>query len=307
MDLSNLLCKVVTGAGFSKRELYSDDDDIIYQFVRCLGMNGINQVAKKGDLIDRSILIELQKVDKRLLESEVDAAFDKDIPCILGGMLTLLSNAMNRFDSLKPQEWLRLADFHKWGCAIAEALGKTSEEFTKAYEREVENQADETINAEPVGVALLKYLEQTPSFNGTATELLEALKAVAFNNKINTSAKTWPQEAQPLSRKLNELKPALFKKGYEITNKNGTPRKLIISKTNQTCLIATSIQTEISFNPPVAPEAKIAAAELPTQEAVTQTYNLIRLLQNDYDGAIPIDKIPNKAALKALLTDGKNL
>lgn len=34
---SDLLCRAVTGEGFSKRELYSDDEDIIYQFRRCVG------------------------------------------------------------------------------------------------------------------------------------------------------------------------------------------------------------------------------------------------------------------------------
>ena len=32
--------------GFSKRELYSDDADVIYNFKRCVGLNGINIVAR---------------------------------------------------------------------------------------------------------------------------------------------------------------------------------------------------------------------------------------------------------------------
>ncbi len=40
--ISDQLCRAVTGSGFTKRELYSDDNDIIYNFRRCLGFNGIN-------------------------------------------------------------------------------------------------------------------------------------------------------------------------------------------------------------------------------------------------------------------------
>ena len=33
--ISDQLCRAVTGSGFSKRQLYTDDDDIIYNFKRC--------------------------------------------------------------------------------------------------------------------------------------------------------------------------------------------------------------------------------------------------------------------------------
>ena len=44
--ISDALCRAVTGSGFSKRQLYTDDEDIIYFFQRCIGFNGINLVYK---------------------------------------------------------------------------------------------------------------------------------------------------------------------------------------------------------------------------------------------------------------------
>jgi hypothetical protein len=52
----------VTGSGFSKRELYTDDDDIIYNFKRCIGFNGINLAATKLDLLDRGLIIKLERI-----------------------------------------------------------------------------------------------------------------------------------------------------------------------------------------------------------------------------------------------------
>jgi hypothetical protein len=40
--LSDEVCRAVTGSGSTKRRLYSDDDDIVYEYRRCLGFNGIN-------------------------------------------------------------------------------------------------------------------------------------------------------------------------------------------------------------------------------------------------------------------------
>ena len=45
--ISDALCRAVTGSGFSKRQLYTDDEDIIYFFQRCVGFNGINLAATK--------------------------------------------------------------------------------------------------------------------------------------------------------------------------------------------------------------------------------------------------------------------
>lgn len=49
--ISDMLCRAATGSGFSKRELYTDNDDIIYNFKRCIGLNGINIAAQRGDLL----------------------------------------------------------------------------------------------------------------------------------------------------------------------------------------------------------------------------------------------------------------
>ena len=58
-DISDELCRAVTGAGFVKRELYTDDDDVIYQIRACVGLNGINNPASKPDLMERALVFAL--------------------------------------------------------------------------------------------------------------------------------------------------------------------------------------------------------------------------------------------------------
>ena len=40
--------------------LYTNDNDIIYEHRRCLGLNGINVALTEADALDRSISIELK-------------------------------------------------------------------------------------------------------------------------------------------------------------------------------------------------------------------------------------------------------
>jgi hypothetical protein len=50
--ISDQLCRAVSGSGSSTRQLYTDDDDIIRNFKRCIGINGINLAATKADLTE---------------------------------------------------------------------------------------------------------------------------------------------------------------------------------------------------------------------------------------------------------------
>ena len=64
-DESDLLCRAVTGAGFSKRALYSNDDDFIYKFKRAIGVNSINLATTRADFLDRSLIIKLKRIDTK--------------------------------------------------------------------------------------------------------------------------------------------------------------------------------------------------------------------------------------------------
>jgi hypothetical protein len=58
---SDEICKAVTGASNSKRTLYTNDDDTIYDYKRCIIISGINNWLTEPDaryycpMIDRSV------------------------------------------------------------------------------------------------------------------------------------------------------------------------------------------------------------------------------------------------------------
>ena len=64
------VCSAVTGGGHRKRRLYTDDDDFVYEYMRCLGFNGINIALTKPDSLSRSFLLELAEIDKHSREEE---------------------------------------------------------------------------------------------------------------------------------------------------------------------------------------------------------------------------------------------
>ena len=235
---SNVFCRAVTGTGVSKRALYTDDDDVIYNYYRCVGLTDINVVAKKGDLLERSLLLGLTSMPKtmRKTEEELKTKLESERRSILGAMLDVLVRAIRIYPKIKLESMNRMADFVMWGCAITEALGLDKQYFLDAYEENINAQNLEVVRASPISDALIKLMEdQRASLNpgtweGTPSQLYSELEEKAKELKISTRQKAWPKKPHILTRRLNELAPSLPSIGYEIeTTRSGKSRKIFIS------------------------------------------------------------------------------
>jgi hypothetical protein len=56
--LSDALCRLSTGGGLSKRQLYTDGDEVLLDAQRPVIINGIEELATRSDLLDRALLVE---------------------------------------------------------------------------------------------------------------------------------------------------------------------------------------------------------------------------------------------------------
>ncbi|HEX9677756.1 hypothetical protein [Nitrososphaera sp.] len=246
---SDELCKAVDGSGSSKRMLYSDDDDIIYNFRRCILLNGINIVARKPDLLDRAIIIQLERIarERRRKESLLMAELDAIRPALLGYIFDILVKVLERKGEVQLTEYPRMADFAEYGELIARCMGYNENEFTRAYFENIKLQSVEVLEANPVATAVMKLMEPDDLRTITATprELLEMLESVAAGLKISTNGRTWPKAPNSLSRRLNEVKTNLREIGIlvEIATDSKTNTRVVrIEKT--------------SPEPPVSPEGQ---------------------------------------------------
>lgn len=215
--LSDALARASTGDGFSKRALWTDDDDIIYGIQRPIALNGINQVITKPDLLDRSILLGLKRIDPTARSSEEDfwAAFNDERPKILGAIFDVISAAMKEYSKVKLDTLPRMADFACWGYAIAEAAGIGGKKFIEAYQANIDKQNDEAIEASPVAQALIEFIRDRDEWKGTAAALLQELKRVSFFDDLQSSP-LWPRDPQWLTKRLKEVETNLQNLGIYI-------------------------------------------------------------------------------------------
>ena len=237
-EISDTLCQAITGSGIQKRKMYTDAEDYICIFQRCMLMNGINNMATRPDLLDRSILIELTRISEsdRKEFAVMMKDFMDDLPSILGGVFNLLSTAMKLYPSIHLDSLPRMADFARWGFAVGEAMGGLGQKFLDEYIENQSIQNKEALDTDIVAVLLMLFMENRYQWDGRVSELYLSLKDFALQIGINTNCKEFPKQPNGLSRRLNELRSNLQSAGITfeseqrskgtfvcIKNTNGSP------------------------------------------------------------------------------------
>ena len=212
---SDMLCQAATGGGISKRELYTDMEEVILSFLRCPMLNGINLVASRDDLLDRCVLFNLERIDEeaRKTEAEFWREFEGDRPYILGAIFDVLAKALQIYPDVKLPALPRMADFATWGYAIMEAAGGMGEAFLRAYRKNIAGAVEEAVINDVVGAAIVEFMDGKDEWQGTASELLEALNELP---SVNEKDKAWPKRPNTLTRKLNKIKSALADYGIRL-------------------------------------------------------------------------------------------
>jgi hypothetical protein len=247
--LSDALCRLATGTGFSTRELYSDTEEVIIGVARPVILNGIDHLAERADLADRAVVINVPQIapTERREESEILAEYEHSLPLIFGGLLTALSATLARFPSIRLSPKPRMADFAAWATAAEEPFGFNSGAFMKAYSGNRADAVRETLDADPVSAAMLEVFNQDDGespWSGTTTDLLGRLnRAVDDGTK---KSKGWPGNAKALSGRLRRLVTFLRESGISIAfpqgKSTGGARILNITRTDvqNTATIATT-------------------------------------------------------------------
>lgn len=213
--LSDALCRLSTGGGFSTRTLYENREQELFDAMRPVILNGISDVASRPDLLDRAIVLTLPPVPEegRRPESEVWEEFDRECPAVLGALLDAASTALRELPHTTLDSMPRMADFALWATAAESGLGWKPGTFMKAYAGNRKEANDLALETDPVAGAVFKLMAGRNEWSGNATELWKALGEEVDEDVKHTKA--WPAAPQTLTGRLKRLAPALRRAGTE--------------------------------------------------------------------------------------------
>jgi hypothetical protein len=212
--LSDALCMLATGGGLSRRELYGEEERL-FLAKRPIILNGITELSSRGDLRERCIFINLQRIDdtKRQTEREFWTGWEAIRPRILGALYDAAAFALATVDSVKLPRLPRMADFAQWAYAAMAAFGVAPGEWLDAYGRN--RQASTAIEIEQNTLAglLLEYLEDHVVREESADQLLRHLQQwIAYEQRALPDK--FPGNADALGKQLRRLEMLLYEMGW---------------------------------------------------------------------------------------------
>jgi hypothetical protein len=224
--LADDLCRLATGGGFSIRQLYTDDDEVIFDAMRPIILTGIGGVGDdRNDLPDRTLRVRKPRIPKhkRRKRSDVDAAFERIRGGVLGSLLDAVAVALGTAGEIEFEELPRLADFAAWVEAAGAELGWDPGDFLAAYDEAHSRAHAVAIEASLIGPPLVD-IARDGGFAGSATELHELLEN-RVDEKV-TRRKEWPKSAAAFGKALRRLAPDLRGVGVHVEegdSRHGVP------------------------------------------------------------------------------------
>jgi hypothetical protein len=216
-SLSDGFCRIATGGSLATRTLYTDDDETIFTAKRPIILNGIGDIASRGDLLDRALLIKLESIpkDKRKTERAFWADFEKEKTSIFSALIKAVSFALKNIENTSIAELPRMADFALWATSAEQALGLEKDAFMSAYTQNREDAHAIVLEDSPVFEAIQKICEKQGSFNGTIKEFLELIDS--FADDKTRASKHYPKNARGLRSHLERINPNLRQLEINIT------------------------------------------------------------------------------------------
>lgn len=231
-DFNEWLCRLSTGAGLIRRKLYSDEEEVVLKAARPVILNGIVPLVQRPDLLERTIVVELPRIEpsRRMPERAFERELARIAPGVLGALLDAVVVALQRIDSVEVPLLPRMADFTLWVEAAAPSLGWKGGEFVTTYKANTATKEVQSLEADEVAETLVAWSRyKLPQVGDelpvTLKQLLSELSALrlAGNDptRIASVAPTtrmppeWPDSGKALLIRLAQAQPLLRQWGVE--------------------------------------------------------------------------------------------
>jgi hypothetical protein len=214
--LSDALCRLATGGSFAVRQLYTDDEEMLFDAARPILLNGIEEVISRPDLGDRAIFLTLAPIGdaQRRSETELWRAFEIARPRILGALLDAMVQGLRDSGRLYLGPLPRMADFALWATACETALWPAGT-FAHAYAANRKAAIESIIEADPAATCVRSIMVDRTVWTGSASDLLRLCEERARDDIAKGTLR--PRNPRTLAGRLRRAQTFLRTLGIEIS------------------------------------------------------------------------------------------
>ena len=236
-NISDTIARAVTGGSVTKRALYHNTKEVVLNIKAMIAINGVSVVARESDLLDRSLILELNRISAKKIKSEQELweEFEQDRPKILGCIFRILSEALYDDKPITVKEKIRLADFHIACIKVGRVLGMTDEEVSELLWENQRKINRHSIDEDMVACCVIELMKNKKSYINSMTGLLGDLNEIATQNSIIGSV--LPKTPNHLSNRLSKIRSNLqaeYNITYNIANV-GSFKQITIKNCGKVC------------------------------------------------------------------------
>ena len=211
-EFSDILCGAVTGTAFTKRELYTNSNELVYKLHNTVIINGIDVIPHQSDLLDRTMLFRLNSISEEDVKDEetLEKEFKKARPYILGSIFETLSEYFKHKHNVTIKGNHRMSRAYKDCYVIASVLG-VADEFVKAFERNQAELKEACENNNSLISAFNQYFKANKKMDslGLAAETYDELKQYVSDDD------TFPNSSAAFTSQLRKDEELLRKAGIK--------------------------------------------------------------------------------------------
>jgi hypothetical protein len=235
--LADALAVVATGGRLKRRKLY-ETNTLVEYMPRCFVMitSRNPQSFTRDDVVDRLLLIEVERRKDFIPESTLLARLDEERSRIWGQLLVTLNKMVLDLQKPAPPDPLqhRLADWARLALRFAPILGIDDfEEKLKALES---SKLEFALDDNPLVQGLEEWISANPQHDFVSTGALFQGIVTMYEAK---GQKWGVKSARVFGMQLKNLKPELSTR-YHIEEKAGSSNKKLFRFSNQVDQLATA-------------------------------------------------------------------
>jgi hypothetical protein len=230
-DISDALCRSVTGDSYVARALYTDAEISAITYQRVIMMDGIDLGALRGDFLDRAVLMTLETIpadERRTLFTwtednlGVRDYFTEHQPRLFGAVLGALVDILSGLHLVDAATLPRMADAAVLLAAMDQSRGTNA---AKEYREAREDNIVLGVESDQVAMRVREYAvkmhrargaegivasnDGVHTWVGSSSELMENVRPPGV-------PKGWPTTAQHFSGRLRRAAPGLRAIGIDV-------------------------------------------------------------------------------------------
>ena len=224
-NFSDALCKIATGDNQVIRELYTTNSSFTVNIKKPIMLNGIPELAKRPDLVSRSVKLTLHKIKQIKTSEQAWNDFNQDRPKIFNALLYGCCIALATQENIKIDDMTRMSDFCKFATASHLAFGWSENQFMDAYRANIKSSHVDALESSMFTSAIMKMFEREDFFKGRPFELLEHLEDMDYVPERTARSSKWLKTPKGVIEILDRSEDSLaaidihYEKSKDRTNK----------------------------------------------------------------------------------------